>query len=133
MELFKYNRGPVSIELVCSRRDTRNGFAHDCHMFIDGQEAAAETCYYLNRTWERYDFQSVILKAVGAARDAYADLLRRRFKDQRGYMRMTPKREAEFKQWLVWWTMKMVDVDIYHALGDAYGYFENDYKECQAA
>lgn len=127
MELFKYNRGPVSIELVCDSRDTRNGFAHDCHMFIDGQEAAAETCYYLNRTWERYDFQSVILKAVGAARDAYADRLRRYFKDQRGYMRMTPKREAEFEAWAATWNATETGY-MYRVLSDAYDYYDDQYR-----
>ena len=124
MELFKYNRGPVSIELVCDSRDTRNGFAHDCHMFIDGHETAAETCYYVNRTWERYYFQSVILKAVGAARDAYADRLRRRFKDQRGYMRMTPKREAEFEAWAA----STEAGYMYRVLADVFGYYDDQYK-----
>jgi len=58
---FKINN---KIEIVCKSENTRNGFRHRATLFIDGQEKESTTIPYLNRTWERYEFQSVMQKLV---------------------------------------------------------------------
>ena len=58
---FKIND---KIEIVCKSEKTRNGFRHRATLFIDGQERESTTIPYLNRTWERYEFQSVMQKLV---------------------------------------------------------------------
>lgn len=79
---------------VCRSWGTRHGFAHGCEM-ID-----METCtimteakrFYLNRTWECWDFQSTIEdaveKAMGYRRERIADRLR----DVNGWKNITKKR-----------------------------------------
>ena len=53
---FNFGNG-VKATIFCQSRRTRNGFAHDCA--IPAIKVRA-TCHYLNRTWERFDFESVI-------------------------------------------------------------------------
>jgi len=58
---FKIND---KIMIVCKSERTRNGFRHRATLFIDGQEMEHATIPYLNRTWERYEFKSVMKKLV---------------------------------------------------------------------
>lgn len=61
MRIFKIND---RIEVVCDNQNTRYGFRHLATLFIDGNEAGkAKACYY-NRTWESYEFQTVLSKVV---------------------------------------------------------------------
>lgn len=53
---FNFGNG-VKAMVYCQFRKTRNGFAHDCA--IPALKVRA-TVHYLNRTWERFDFESVI-------------------------------------------------------------------------
>ena len=53
---FNFGNG-VKATIFCQSRKTRNGFAHDCA--IPTLKVRA-TVHYLNRTWERFDFESVI-------------------------------------------------------------------------
>ena len=53
---FNFGNG-VKATIFCQSRKTRNGFAHDCA--IPALKVRA-TCHYLNRTWEFFDFESVI-------------------------------------------------------------------------
>ena len=52
------------IEVVCRSESTRSGFRHLATLFIDGKEDVKTKCCYLNRTWERFEFQSVLFKAI---------------------------------------------------------------------
>lgn len=55
---------------VCKSESTRYGFRHLCYVFKDGQEVAfAKRCYY-NRTWERWEFESVLNDAAQKVRIA---------------------------------------------------------------
>ena len=56
---FNFGNG-VKATIFCQSRKTRNGFAHDCA--IPALKVRA-TCHYLNRTWECFDFESVIHEA----------------------------------------------------------------------
>lgn len=61
MRKFKINQ---NIEIVCDSQKTRNGFKHTANLFVDGKEIDSTKCCYLNRTWESYEYQSVILKLI---------------------------------------------------------------------
>lgn len=100
MKIFTYELDGQEITLVCDSRNTRNGFAHDCTFLLNGYEENRASAHYLNRTWESYTFQSVILKAVGDARAFVENRLISRFKDSFGYMRMNEKRYEEFAGWV---------------------------------
>ena len=55
------------IEVVCQSESTRSGFRHLATLLINGVEQVDAKCCYLNRTWERYTFQSVLSKVVEKA------------------------------------------------------------------
>ena len=60
----KYNdNGNVSeIEFRCSTTDTRNGFCH-CVKCLTHDITDTKASYY-NRTWERFDYESVLKHAI---------------------------------------------------------------------
>lgn len=65
MKIFKL---PLNIEVVCNSENTRYGFRHLATLFKDGSEYASGKCCYYNRTWESYDFQSVLYEVVRKAK-----------------------------------------------------------------
>ena len=70
--LFTINNQKYSIHLTW--RKTRNGFAHDSYLLkqSSGYDALffgigkKQSCFYINRTWESYTYQSVIRKLIHA-------------------------------------------------------------------
>ncbi len=71
--LFTINNQTYAIHL--SARYTRSGFAHDSYLLKQSSENNAlfyfgigkkQSCFYLNRNWESYTFQSVIRKLISA-------------------------------------------------------------------
>ena len=78
----------------CESWGTRSGFAHGCKMWDAenwGKVAEAKR-FYLNRTWECCDFQSVILDAVGKAIGYAGGRVREKLFDANGWQKMTAKR-----------------------------------------
>ena len=61
MKLFQINK---NIAIVCNWHNTRNGFKHTATLLYDGQERDEVKICYLNRTWERFEFESVLEKLV---------------------------------------------------------------------
>jgi hypothetical protein len=61
MKLFKIND---KIEIVCNYENTRNGFRHRATLLLNGNDVDMTTEHYLNRTWESYEYQSVMYKLV---------------------------------------------------------------------
>jgi hypothetical protein len=59
--IFKVNE---NIEIVCDSVGTRYGFRHDARLFVNGYEKEKAKCCYYNRTWERFTFESVVLKLI---------------------------------------------------------------------
>jgi hypothetical protein len=56
-KLFTVNE---HITISCRSEKTRSGFRHLASLMVDGwQQNTAKVCYQ-NRTWERFEFQSVI-------------------------------------------------------------------------
>lgn len=93
------------ILLSADSRNTRHGFAHDAEMIIwpagtfCGYTVTAH-CYYLNRTWERYQYETVLRQACHNAMECRADELKAQFLQEKGYKRLTKKRAAEFTETL---------------------------------
>ncbi len=65
MTTFKINK---NLEVVCEAKSTRNGFKHVATLLRDGREIDEVKCCYLNRTWECYEFESVLEKLAGSDR-----------------------------------------------------------------
>lgn len=53
-----------TIMFVCWTENTRYGFRHLCHNLDDyGRGYTSKRCYY-NRTWERFEYESVLQDAI---------------------------------------------------------------------
>jgi hypothetical protein len=73
--IFTIKNQKYSIHLTW--RKTRNGFAHDSYLLKQSNGADSlffqigkkQSCFYLNRTWEAYTYQSVIRKLIHASFD----------------------------------------------------------------
>jgi len=57
---------PISdrIKIIAYYKKMRDGFNHYATLYIDGEPVTDTKIHYINRTWESYDFQSVIAQAV---------------------------------------------------------------------
>lgn len=55
------------ITVVCRWESTRSGFRHLATLLVNGCERATAKCCYLNRTWEYYQFESVLKKIINNA------------------------------------------------------------------
>lgn len=56
----------MSVEV--SSHKTRNGFRHEAMLWVDGSPEPRVKINYLSRTWEAFEFQSVIRKAINRSR-----------------------------------------------------------------
>lgn len=69
---FTFQGENITINAICYAQSTSYGFHHCCTDMeilsktgIDIWQSDKSTfCQYYNRTWERYEFQSVLLKAL---------------------------------------------------------------------
>ena len=61
MRSFRINE---KIEIVCESEKTRNGFRHLATLLFNGREEDSTKVCYLNRTWERFEFQTVAKKLI---------------------------------------------------------------------
>jgi len=50
--------------VVCNSESTRSGFRHVAKLCRSGYEIAIAKCLYVNRTWECYEFESVLVKII---------------------------------------------------------------------
>ena len=53
-----------NLEIVCEYKKTRNAFKHEATLLKDGYEIESTKKCYSNRTWERFEFESVIKKLL---------------------------------------------------------------------
>jgi uncharacterized Fe-S cluster-containing protein len=51
-------------EVVCESQGTRRGFRHLATLLKNGNEIDKAKICYLNRTWESYEFESVLNKII---------------------------------------------------------------------
>jgi len=61
MKTFKIND---EAEIVCEWKKTRTAFKHEATLIVNGYEHDKTKICYLNRTWESYEFESVIHKLL---------------------------------------------------------------------
>lgn len=57
MKIFKVNR---KISIVCESLPTRNAFKHVATLMYQGNEVDSAKICYQSRTWERFEFESVL-------------------------------------------------------------------------
>lgn len=80
-----------NVEFDCNAREMRSGFAHDATIIIDGWRWRSATCYYLNRTWEAWRFQSVCLSCVANMIEDRIDEIKEKYRGETGVARISGK------------------------------------------
>lgn len=57
-KIFRVND---KVEILCEWVNTRYGFRHDAYLLVNGTQYGnkAKCCYY-NRTWESFEFETVV-------------------------------------------------------------------------
>lgn len=60
MTIFNYND---DLAVVCETKNTRTGFKHVATILYKGRVVDVEKCIYYNRTWESFEYESVLRKA----------------------------------------------------------------------
>lgn len=86
-----------NFEFVNTSGNTRNGFFHQTQLTTNGHFVKTK-CFYLNRTWERFTYQSVMLKAVSILIEERAEEITKKYKFENNIERLTAKRKEEVKE-----------------------------------
>ena len=50
--------------VVCEAKNTRNGFKHVATLCSNGSAVCATKVCYINRTWERFEYESVLEQLI---------------------------------------------------------------------
>lgn len=97
MEIRKIKVNGREYQFVNDSRSTRNGFAHDTTLFIDGCEYGRASCHYLNRTWESYRYQTVMKRCIdNLIEDNYKDYIAS-YKADNGIKRLTAEKREQIE------------------------------------
>ena len=84
-----------SYEFINQYKSTRNGFKHETYLVKNGREIAHGTCNYINRTYERYTYQSSMKNVVyGLLNELETDFIRA-YKKMNNVKRLTKTRKEE--------------------------------------
>lgn len=100
MNIIKIECNGTRFEFVCNSRGTRSGFAHDCNLFINDSREQTSHCYYYNRTWECWRYQSVCIDAINQEIEWYTNRIMEQWKGEHEYKKMTKSRKTEFDEYL---------------------------------
>ena len=101
MEIKKFNIDGSNVEFVNESYNTRNGFKHVTHCFINGVDKGEHTVHYINRTWECYPFQTAMRGLVNSLIESRTEFLKDKFKFDNDYKILNEKRRKEFEKYIV--------------------------------
>lgn len=99
MTTFSRTINGISYNVVCESYSTRNSWGHTCKLYKDYNFVSSARCRYYNRTWEAYQYQSVIISSVWALIQEVTNNLKEAFKTVYGYKVLTATRKAAFEAW----------------------------------
>jgi hypothetical protein len=95
MTIRKININGNEYEFINHSRSTRNGFAHDTTLFIDGVMHGKASCHYLNRTWECYRFQTVMQRCISNIINTNEEDYIAVYKADNGIKRLTAEKRGQ--------------------------------------
>lgn len=73
---YTFSVNGEAISLYCSTTYTRNGFCHHVYVWGCGADGQHTRISYINRTWERFDYETALYSAVDKLRKKYRVPLR---------------------------------------------------------
>ena len=89
----------------CRTESNYNGFKHIATLYIDDNCVSRSSRQYYNRTWERYEYQSVMIDLIKEQMEVLDSWYLDKFKTEKGYKRMTDKRKLEFSDYIAFDTV----------------------------
>ena len=100
MEVKQLTINGKEILFINAWKDSPSGFVHETEMYVDGWQTSAARCYYINRTWERYRYQSVMLEAVNSLQQQQTEREKRAFKQLHGIKNIMERHKTAFNEYL---------------------------------
>ena len=83
------------IIFVNNSRSTRNGFAHDSELYINDNFRGNHSCFYINRTWECYRYQTVMIGLVSKLIEERKNYIKAEYKSENNIVRLTQKHNSK--------------------------------------
>lgn len=93
---IEFKVGDDNYTFVNHTESSQSGFTHISELFKNGSYKGHARIHYVNRTWESYQFQSVMRRNVSRLMDNRALDLMEEFKTRHNYSRITEKRRREY-------------------------------------
>lgn len=88
MTIFECKAYP-EFKIVAHSYETRNSWGHKAELLLNNNHTLANTkIVYINRTWERYQYQSVILKVLRNYMDYFIEDFINDYKIQNSIVRL---------------------------------------------
>lgn len=102
MELKKRIFDDKEVIFVCESKATQHGFKHIATMFIDGGQVwnGEAVLHYLNRTWERFKYECVMLEVIDKVLSQQELDLKFEFKVSKGISKLTEKYKEECEDYI---------------------------------
>lgn len=94
----KVNGRNFTVQFVNDYKDTRTGFAHVTTLLVNGIEWSNNRCNYLNRTWECYTYQTVMIGACNNFINDRQDSIKEYIKRQHNTNRITKTIKPEYEK-----------------------------------
>ena len=79
-------------------RGNRSGFVHETELYQNDKLIGTYKIQYYNRTWECYQFQSVMRGVINILLGEEFEVFKAMYKRQHNIKRLTAKKEAEMMQ-----------------------------------
>lgn len=95
MEHITKTIGNAEFTFYVNSRGNRSGFVHECELWMGNEMIAQENRQYYNRTWESYQYQTVMCSCVSDAIEQAMANIREHEKTARGWKILTQARKNE--------------------------------------
>lgn len=95
METITKKIGNNTYTFYCEYVDCRDGFTHTCELYKNGWRINSSRRHYINRTWESYRYQSVMLDAVRNELDYIVNKGIDEYKEANGITRLVKARREK--------------------------------------
>ena len=93
MSITKKSINNNEYEFVNSCRGNRSGFIHETKLYKNGSLIGEHKIQYYNRTWESYQYESVMKGLVNILLCSEFDRFKARWKQQNNVKRLTKQKE----------------------------------------
>lgn len=81
-----------------SFRGNRSGFVHETELYRNGILEGTNKIQYYNRTWESYEYQSVMRRCVSKLLEECKEAYKTAWKNDHGIKRLTESKRKEMEE-----------------------------------